>query len=175
MAEETRLKDREFIDRLKSKPQNVARQLVALTQISDWARVQHRDNFDGYLIAAAELLASPSPSTVTDEGLVERPYGLSLKEALLQAEEALGRPVETMAIVAPNVLRTIIAQASGHTALLRENAVLREACEGAIGTLAASNHLIRKYTPEHHWLDEHDKRIADLRAALSRPLAGGEG
>jgi hypothetical protein len=50
------LKARERIERLKSEPSNVAAQLLALTQISDCARVQHRDNFDGYLIAAAELL-----------------------------------------------------------------------------------------------------------------------
>lgn len=52
---------------------------------------------------------------------------------------------------------------------------LREALTKAIETLAASRHLIGKYCPDHHWLPEHDQRIADLRAALSQSTAGEDG
>lgn len=41
----------------------------------------------------------------------------------------------------------------------------------AIETLAASRHLIGKYTPDHHWLPEHDQRIAELRAATNNGKA----
>ena len=51
---------------------------------------------------------------------------------------------------------------------------LREALERAVETLAASRHLIGKYTPDHHWLPEHDQRIADLKAALSASPAEPE-
>lgn len=47
----------------------------------------------------------------------------------------------------------------------------REALQKAIETLAASRHLMGKYCPDHHWLPEHDQRIADLRAALSQTPA----
>lgn len=40
------------------------------------------------------------------------------------------------------------------------------ALQRAIETLAASRHLIGKYVPDHHWLPEHDARIAELKAAL---------
>jgi len=50
----------------------------------------------------------------------------------------------------------------------------REALTKAIETLAASRHLIGKYCPDHHWLPEHDQRIADLRAAIAQPVEAGE-
>lgn len=78
--------DRELVDRLKTNPANVAAQLVALTQISDWARVQHRDNFDNYLIAAAELLTR-TPTVATDE-----PSIFDLLEPLSKALIEVGGP-----------------------------------------------------------------------------------
>lgn len=44
---------------------------------------------------------------------------------------------------------------------------LVDALEAAIATLAASRHLLAKYAPEHHWLPEHDQRIADAKATLA--------
>lgn len=52
---------------------------------------------------------------------------------------------------------------------------LRAALQTAVETLAAGRHLIGKYTPDHHWLGEHDKRISELKtilAALPPPPAG---
>ena len=41
------------------------------------------------------------------------------------------------------------------------------AAQQAIATLAASRRLIAKHVPDHHWLPEHDKRIAELKAAIA--------
>jgi hypothetical protein len=53
------------------------------------------------------------------------------------------------------------------------SAVERVILQRAVETLAASRHLIGKYTPDHHWLVEHDERIAELKEALaqSRPIS----
>lgn len=58
---------------------------------------------------------------------------------------------------------------SEHQKALARIAALTEALAKAIDTLAAGGFLIRKYTPDHHWLGEHDRRIAELRATLADP------
>lgn len=44
---------------------------------------------------------------------------------------------------------------------------LVDALGEAIATLAASRHLLAKYAPEHHWMPEHDQRIAIARQELA--------
>ena len=61
--------------------------------------------------------------------------------------------------------------ATAITTLQAQRDEFREALGKAVETLAAGRHLIGKYTPDHHWLSEHDKRIDELKA-LAAPQGG---
>jgi hypothetical protein len=98
----------------------------------------------------------PSPSTVTDEGLVER-----IGEA---AENAVMSEMSW-----PEIGEVVLA-ASGHTALLREIEVLREALGEAKSLLCCSRANVDSTMRPLYGNEEQDALLDKIDAALSRPL-----
>ena len=54
----------------------------------------------------------------------------------------------------------------------KERDDLREMLEKAKVALAAGAHLLHKHCPDHHWLPEHEARIAEINAFLARYEGG---
>ena len=108
-----------------------------------------------------DMGASADP--VEMDGLVER---------LTDTLEPLMPPGIPNRRVQTRIIAERAIEASGVSSLIADNARMREACERAIQMLAAGRHLIRKYAPTHHWMPEHEERIAALKTAIGGPDAG---
>jgi hypothetical protein len=72
---------------------------------------------------------------------------------------------------APDPLEAGLIEAKKTSALVERIAELEKGLKDAIGTLAASRHLMGKYCPDHQWMPEHDRRIDQLKALLSKTVA----
>jgi predicted component of type VI protein secretion system len=139
--------------------------------MTDWAETAIRDFAEKHgpsgpawnISAILDCLRRPSPSTVTDEGLVERLNKLKRLED--DVRHYSGNEASGYAEIARRKAELFDELASGHTALLREIEVLREAATNA-------RDMFRFYELEHRAkaekIEEGSDTIAQGRRAKER-------